>query len=85
VKESERRQQNRKKTRIRRKRWEEGKWRRRRRRRRKSYIPTNRETCVRVFSYVWCVVPSRRFRVLSCEASRRDASRRSLDHLGTRI
>lgn len=38
-------------------------------------IPTNREMYARVFSYVRCVVASRRFRVLSCKASRRDTTR----------
>jgi len=42
----------------------------------REYIPTNRETCARVFSYVRCVVASRRFRVLYCEASQCNTTRR---------
>lgn len=57
-----------------RERWGGRRWRRRRRTR--EYIPTNRETCARVFSYVRCVVASRRFRISYCEASRCDTTRR---------
>lgn len=76
--ESERKWQNRRKMRIRRKRCceeggdegeegEEGA---------RECVPTNRETCACVFSYVRCVAASRRFRVfLSCEVSRYDATR----------